>query len=88
MRALGIRRVQRVDAGDGLELQLTDVGVDDREALLSEHLAVGQAQPVDLALSPASPWAQVSDSAMPRRAPGPSAQSRWRLLNYVIASTS
>jgi len=61
LQALCIRRVLRVDAGDDLELELTEVRADDREALLAEHHAVGQAQPVDLALGPAGPRTETTD---------------------------
>jgi len=48
-RALRVRGgVQPMNAGGpgGLQLQLRDVGIDYREALLAEHHAIGQAQPV------------------------------------------
>jgi hypothetical protein len=61
LRALGIRRVQCVDAGNCLELELTDVRVDDREALLPQHHAVGQAQSDDITVCAPGPWTEVSD---------------------------
>jgi hypothetical protein len=53
--------VERVDLGDGFQLQLRHVGVDHHEFLLAEKDAVGQPQSVDLALWSALPWTQVTD---------------------------
>ena len=60
-RTAVVCRMERVAAGEGLKLELTDVRVDDGKALLAEHHAIGQAQPVDFALWTASPGAQIAD---------------------------
>jgi len=49
----------------GLQLQLANVRIDDREALLAQHHTIGQPQPIDLALSAAGPRTQVSDFERP-----------------------
>src|SRR5262252_10762254 len=46
-------------ASGDFEIELADVHVDDREALLTEHRAIGRAQPVQLTFIRASPWAQI-----------------------------
>jgi len=56
-RAVGVRRVQRLDAGDGLKLELAHVRVNDREALLAQHHAVGESQAINVALRTAGPGA-------------------------------
>jgi len=45
LRTVGVRWVQRVDLGDGFQLELGHVGVDHHELLLVEKDAVGQTQP-------------------------------------------
>jgi len=42
LRAVCVRRMQRMHAGRGLQVQLRDVRVDHHEAPLTEHRALGQ----------------------------------------------
>jgi len=62
LRALCVRRMQRMRGGNGFQLELLNWCVDHREALLCEHQAVGKTQPGDIALCATGPWAQVPDS--------------------------
>ena len=65
-RAVGVGGVQRADAGDVFQLELTDVGVDYNELLFVEQHAIGQAELGDLALRPAGRRPQVVTQRPPR----------------------
>jgi hypothetical protein len=58
--ALGIRVVEGARVS-GLQLQLRDVAVQQDESLFTEQHAIREAQPLEFALGPASPWTQISD---------------------------
>jgi hypothetical protein len=53
--------MEHVDLGDGFQLELRHVGMGHHELLLVEQDAVGQTQPIELALWSALPWTQVTD---------------------------
>jgi len=53
--------MERVDLGDGFQLELRHVGVDHDEFLLVEQDAIGKTQLGDLAFWPACPWTEVAD---------------------------
>src|SRR5262249_2744761 len=62
LRALCVCGVQRMHSGGGLQLQLRDGRIDHREALLCEHRATREPQPIDLTLFASGPRAGLPDS--------------------------
>ena len=61
LRTVVVGRMQRVDLGDGFQLELRHVGMDHNELLFVEQDAIGQTQPINLALWSTLPWPQVTD---------------------------
>jgi hypothetical protein len=53
-------------ARGGLKIELAHMGVNDREALLCEHRAIGQTQPVNLAFLGSGPWPEISTCSWQR----------------------
>src|SRR5262245_56153451 len=71
---------------EGLKVELADVCVDNREALLREHRAIGQTQPIHLAfLDPVyGPRFRIAVGNASKESP-PSAQRRCSSLSFVGA---